>query len=187
VTTQAWKIQQHKDIETYFGTNHGKFRKIISTFRFTNEIQEDVIQTAFMYAIRSNTKIEKIQQFVNQSIYNSALYFKKNKFGKLQTVLDGTFVRYTNVTPETEMLKKQESVYLNRLVDNLPKQQRTAVKLGIMEDLNWQATAKKMKIAPDTAKANWRLGLKNLRRHIKTWDIPDTFDSEYYMMEEDNA
>lgn len=182
-----WKIEQHKQIGNIYKTNYNKFKRITSGFRLPVEIQEDIIQNAFLSALKTDKKIEKIENCMSMSVFNAALLHKRNRFEKLRTSLSGDFERFTTKTAETELLKLQETKYLNGLVENLSKQQRTAIRLGIMEGLGSKITSERMGININTAKANWRWGIINLRNEIKTWDIPETYESEYYMMENKDA
>lgn len=187
VSIPDYRIEQNKELEKIYKTNYTKFKRIASKFRLPPELQEDIIQNAFLSALRTERKIDKIESCMNQSVFNAGLLFKKNKFEKLRTAFNGNFERYTTKTAETELLQRDEIRYLNLSVEKLSKQQRNAIKLGIMENLGSKVTGERMGINLNTAKAHWRWGIMNLRKEIKTWDIPETHESEYYIMEDKDA
>lgn len=182
-----WKTQQNKELGEIFEKDYKKYKKILYKLRIPSDRHDDMIQHAYFYALKSHQKIDNIDKCMKTAVFNAGLHFKRNKFEKNRSILAGSIEKYTTATAETVLLKKAEEKNLNSLVNNLSKQQRIAIRLGIMQDLSSKETAKKMNIAPDTAKAHWRLGVINLREKVKTWDIPNTYESEYFVTEEENA
>lgn len=176
-----WKIQQNKELGEVYIKNYNKFKTILYRLKLSPEKQEDVIQQAFLSALNTKTKIEKVEQCMNRAVINAAFYLKKNKFEKKNSLFSNNFDQLTTQNPENILITKQESVKINQIVENLPEQQQKCVKLSVIDEETSPQISKKLGIAPDTVRTHWRLGLQKLKKSIKSWDIPDVYESEYFI------
>src|SRR5690606_25118859 len=181
VKLPEWKIQQNKELGEVYIKNYNKFKTILYRLKLSPEKQEDVIQQAFLSALNTKTKIEKVEQCMNRAVINAAFYLKKNKFEKKNSLFSNNFDQLTTQNPENILITKQESVKINQIVENLPEQQQKCVKLSVIDEETSPQISKKLGIAPDTVRTHWRLGLQKLKKSIKSWDIPDVYESEYFI------
>lgn len=186
MNAQDWKIQQNKDIGEYYKLNLGSLKRSILSFKLSPEVVEDIIHIGLISALRSNVEIRDIGGCLRSSVINAARNHIRSRYEKNKiSDYDFNFVMCTDYNAEIQMIEQVTIDKLNALVNKITLQQQTAIKLGIMEDLNYNDVAIKMGISRETVKANWRLGILKLRKQIKTWDIPDR--TTYLAMERTDA
>ncbi len=130
-------------------------------------LAEDVTQESFIKAY------ERLVDFQGRSSFKSWLYqiavnTAKNKLR--QNSREGADIDRvrSSVGPEaeTQLTNRSLSELIHKFVDKLPHKQKTVLTLRVFEDLSFQEIAGIMDCAYDTAKANYRHALLNLREEI---------------------
>lgn len=128
---------------------------------------DDVVQDAFMKALRA------IQSFRGDSSFKSwliriALNTGKNALrssGRFGNISDLDDSHHAEAPKALRNLETQEtSKMLKEAVQRLPKKQRMALELRIYESLSFKEIAEIMECPFDTAKANFRHAVLNLKK-----------------------
>jgi RNA polymerase sigma-70 factor, ECF subfamily len=148
------------------------------SMRFVKDLDtaEDVVQESFIKAYERLASFEARASF-RSWLFQIAINTAKNK---LRSKRDGT-IDIDNVPlgvaaqAESGLVHSAISDLLHSCVAELPFKQRTALTLRIYEDLSFKEIAEIMECPYDTAKANYRHALMNLRekleshRDLKDW------------------
>ena len=132
---------------------------------------EELTQDAFIRAF------DRIDQFEERSTFKSWLiriainltknYLTSYGFRNVEGVEDPSQIQDKEVHHEDKALEyKALKQRLHQLVQGLPDKQRTAVMLRIYEDMPFTEIAEVMDCPFDTAKANYRHGIQNLKKQI---------------------
>lgn len=142
---------------------------IAISMRYSNDRSqaEDIAQEALLKAF------EKLATFQFRSAFKSWLYriainTAKNRLRKKKPVVDIEKVVIV-VEPEYEkdLIQAELLVKVRSWVEQLPKKQKQAMQLRVYEEMNFADVAKAMDCPYDTAKANYRHGLMNLRKSMQ--------------------
>lgn len=135
---------------------------------------EELTQDAFIRAF------DRIHQFEERSSFKSWLiriainltknYLTSYGYRNVQLVEDTQTVKSAEhsepQSPEDRLAHQSLQSRLTELVQALPEKQRMAVILRIYEDMPFSEIAQAMNCPFDTAKANYRHGIENLKKII---------------------
>lgn len=141
--------------------------------RFTKstEVAEDIVQEAFIKAFKKLHLFEGRASFKSW-LFQIALNTAKNKVRSTREYVSVEDLQMA-VTADTEidLIKGNLKELLDKGVEALPKKQKIALQLRIYEDLSFKEIAEIMECPYDTAKANFRHAILNIRKSIKNNEI----------------
>lgn len=145
------------------------------SLRFTKspDLAEDIVQDTFIKAFK------KLHLFEGRSAFKSWLFqiamnTAKNKLRSQRdhASLD-TIQMSTDASMEKELIQENLQALVKQLVNTLPKKQKTALSLRIFDDLSFKEIAEIMECPYDTAKANYRHAIMNIKKGIKDQELLD--------------
>jgi RNA polymerase sigma-70 factor, ECF subfamily len=133
---------------------------------------DDVVQEAFVKAYRHIMSFEGRSSFKSW-LYSIAINTAKNALRTAsvrQTVdyEDNVFQIPVRATDSVE--EQQLQTVLAKEIEKLPDKQKLALTLRIFDDLSFEEIAEVMECPYNTAKANFRHAINNLRKHAKILD-----------------
>ena len=129
-------------------------------------LAEDIVQESFMKAY------EKLSSFQFRSAFKSWMYrivinTAKNSLRSKKPMVDIEKVQIKEEAQcEITLIEKDLMTQATELIKNLPEKQRQAISLRVFNDLSFKEVATKMDCPYDTAKANYRHGLINLKEKM---------------------
>ena len=141
------------------------------SMRFVRDLDaaEDVVQESFIKAFERLASFEARSSF-RSWLFQIAINTAKNKLrSKRESTLDIDNVPLgVAAQAESGLVHNAISGLLQGCVNDLPFKQRTALTLRIYEDLSFKEIAEIMECPYDTAKANYRHALMNLRERLES-------------------
>lgn len=164
-------IRRHKDKVYYY---------ILSKVK-DEELAEDLFQDTFIKIIRTlkTDRYNEEGKFINwvmRIAHNLIIdYFRKaaktrevhstNEFDVFNLVIDKTG------TAEYQIMKEQTESDLVRLIEELPEEQKSVLKMRIYEDLSFKEISEQTGVSINTALGRMRYALINLRKLADKYSI----------------
>lgn len=140
------------------------------SLRFVKDLDlaKDITQESFIKAYERISSFEERASFKSW-LFQIAINTAKNKLrGKKQDHKDVDEIQIgVAAVAEQGLVQNAVSHLLQKLVEELPEKQKTALKLRIYEDLSFKEIAEIMKCPYDTAKANYRHALLKLKETVQ--------------------
>lgn len=134
-----------------------------------HDTTDDVVQEAFVKAYKNISSFEARSSFKSW-LYRIAINTAKNtlRSNSLRETVDYQKV-VLQVSPKMEQRVEQKEVrgLLAEEIEKLPAKQKLALTLRIFDDLPFKEIAEIMECPYDTAKANFRHAINNLRKQTK--------------------
>ena len=155
-----------KAFELLVRLHHRAVYNVVYQLMGDHAAADDVVQDAFMKALRA------IDSFRGDSSFKSwvvriALNTGKNALrssGRAQMVEIDEREHKVSAEALRGMEQLETSDLLRKAIENLPPKQRTALELRIFESLSFKEIADAMECPFDTAKANFRHAILNLKK-----------------------
>jgi RNA polymerase sigma-70 factor (ECF subfamily) len=137
--------------------------------RFTNspDLAEDIVQDAFVKAYKKLSSFEGRSSFKSW-LFQIAVNTAKNKLRSQKDTVNLDQVQISMGTICADGIERKNLQDMIRdFVDELPDKQKTALTLRIYDDLSFKEIAEIMECPYDTAKANYRHGLMNMKKALE--------------------
>jgi RNA polymerase sigma-70 factor, ECF subfamily len=128
---------------------------------------EDVLQGLFVKLIRMGNKmntINNIKHYLFSSARNEALRILSQKKRVQETKEDYSKIVLVEAGPDTT---SEETETVNRVLINLPDEQREVVVLKVYEELSFKEIGELMNISLDTAASRYRYAMEKLKTSYK--------------------
>lgn len=129
---------------------------ILNRMLANNEDIEDVGQEVFIKVfenLKNFKKESKLSTWIAKIAYNVAInHLKKEKKNQFADIDESFQFHYTNETPETQLIGKEFTNYLNSLISELPVQYRTVITLYHLDEFSVQEIADITKFPEGTVK-----------------------------------
>lgn len=140
-------------------------------FRFMHDhgAADDVVQDSFVKAfnaIESFRGDSSFKSWLVRITVNTAKNALRSKHQRDRVDLEEVDMGIVNAD-FTRLDRAQTSNLLKLAIDQLPEKQRVALELRIFEDMSFKEVAAAMESPFDTAKANFRHALMNLRKILE--------------------
>jgi len=133
---------------------------------------DDVVQDSFVKAYRHIMSFEAKSSFKSW-LYSIAINTAKNalKSSSLRQTVDIEQTVFQVSPRAVEAIEEQQlQTILAKEIEKLPDKQKLALTLRIFDDLSFEEIAKIMECPYNTAKANFRHAINNLRKHARILD-----------------
>jgi RNA polymerase sigma-70 factor (ECF subfamily) len=134
-----------------------------------HDVTDDIVQEAFVKAYKNIISFEGRSSFKSW-LYRIAINTAKNtlRAKALRNTVDYQNV-VLKVTPRMEQSIEEQQIrgLLAEEIEKLPAKQKLALTLRIFDDLPFKEIAEIMECPYDTAKANFRHAINNLRKQSK--------------------
>ncbi len=143
--------------------------------RFTKstEVAEDIVQETFIKAFKKLHLFEGRAAFKSW-LFQIAMNTAKNKMRSARDHANIDDVQIsTGAGMEIDLIKENLKALLLKGVEALPKKQKIALQLRIYEDLSFKEIAEIMECPYDTAKANFRHAIINIKKTLKQNELLD--------------
>ncbi len=147
-----------------------------------NEVAEDIFQDTFIKVFHQLNKNKYQEQgkflpWAQRIASNLCIdYFRKLKNTRKYLISNGeevlTFISLKdNKNKEAELIAKETSSIVSRLIDQLPAEQQEVIILRIYAELSFKEIAQITNVSINTALGRMRYGLQNLRKSIHSQQI----------------
>ncbi len=184
---QLSKLNDKELISLYLEGNDRAFEQLLSRhkdkiytsiYMFVRDHSkaEDIFQDVFIKIIKTFRKGNynhegKFQQWAMRIAYNMCVdNFRKAKRRSIVSPTDDfnifDVIEAGDDTREDEMIRNQSHSVLQRLVDNLPKEQREVIVLRHYADMSFKEIAALTGVSINTALGRMRYALINIRKQI---------------------
>lgn len=132
---------------------------------------EEIVQELFikLWTLRAEVgKIENPRSYIFRMATNRALSYMKSvdRTNRLMQRVAGSTTTTLNVTEERIDYKQTEEI-INKLVDQLPAQQKKIYKLSRQQGMSYDEIAAELKISPSTVKNHLTEALRFIREKLQ--------------------
>jgi len=145
-------------------------------------LAEDIFQDTFIKVVNTLRKGKyneegKFLPWVLRIANNLCIdYYRKTKRRPSITTSDGydifEVLRFSSPTAEDNIVKKEKAVYVKKLIDNLPQEQKEVVILRHYADLSFKEISKLTNVSINTSLGRMRYALLNMRKMIENSSVP---------------
>ncbi len=163
----------HRHRDKIFGFIYSKVRN--------QELTEDLFQDTLFKVVRTLKKGKYIEEgkflsWVIRIAHNIIIdhYRKQNKMKKVYESEDFSMfdiLHDDDLDAEKQMIRKQMIAKIRILIEQLPKDQKTVLKMRMYEELSFQEIAEKTQVSINTALGRMRYALINIRKIIEENNI----------------
>lgn len=147
--------------------------RLCMRFTGSHDLAEDIVQEAFIKAYNKLGTFEGRSSFKSW-LFQIAVNTAKNK---LRTAKDSLSLDQIQISinEESDRMIQRNSVkeMLLDYVDQLPEKQKMALTMRVYDDLSFKEIAEIMDCPYDTAKANYRHGLMNIKKYLERDQLID--------------
>ncbi len=164
-------LKRHRD--KIFGFIYSKVRN--------QELTEDLFQDTLFKVVRTLKKGKYIEEgkflsWVIRIAHNIIIdyYRKQNKMRKVYESEDFSMfdiLQDQSLDAEKQMIRKQMIDKIRVLIEQLPQDQKTVLKMRMYEELSFQEIADKTNVSINTALGRMRYALINIRKIIEAHQI----------------
>jgi len=164
-------LKRHRD--KIFGFIYSKVRNL--------ELTEDLFQDTLFKVIRTLKKGKYIEEgkflsWVVRIAHNIIIdyYRKQNKMKKVYESEDFSLFDIlpdASLDAEKQMIRKQLIEKIRVIIEELPNDQKTVLKMRMYEELSFQEIAEKTNVSINTALGRMRYALINIRKIIEKNNI----------------
>lgn len=106
------------------------------------EDKEDICQEVFIKVYRNINKFEfqsKFSTWIGRIAYLTALnYLRDSKKDKTEDIVDLEALSFTDVNPESLLVKKDNSIFINDLIEQMPIAYKTVITLYHINEFSYQ-------------------------------------------------
>ena len=163
----------HRHRDKIFGFIYSKVRN--------QELTEDLFQDTLFKVVRTLKKGKYIEEgkflsWVIRIAHNIIIdhYRKQNKMKNVYESEDFSMfdiLHDDDLDAEKQMIRKQMIAKIRILIEQLPKDQKTVLKMRMYEELSFQEIAEKTQVSINTALGRMRYALINIRKIIEENNI----------------
>jgi RNA polymerase sigma-70 factor (ECF subfamily) len=144
---------------------------ILNRMLTNNEDIEDVGQEIFIKVyenLKSFKKESKLSTWIARIAYNITInHLKKESRNRFDDIDESFEFHSTSETPETKLIEKEFSHYLNDLISELPLQYRTVITLYHMDEFSIQEISEITKFPEGTVKGYLFRARKSLKEKLQ--------------------
>jgi RNA polymerase sigma-70 factor (ECF subfamily) len=141
--------------------------RLCMRFTGSHDLAEDIVQEAFIKAFNKLDTFEGRSSFKSW-LFQIAVNTAKNKLRTAKDSLSLDQIQISINEGSDKMIQRNNirEVLLD-YVDQLPEKQKMALTMRVYEDLSFKEIAEIMDCPYDTAKANYRHGLMNIKKYLE--------------------
>ena len=196
---RKYKISDSELVSQYINGNEEAFKQLVNRHKskiFTTinlivkdvEISEDVMQDAFIKAIRTiksgrYNEEGKFLPWMLRIAHNLAIdFFRKSKRYPVHNMDEGSNVfntlEFSEESIEEEQIKRENVKKLKAMIQELPEPQKQVLIMRHYMDMSFQEIADSTGVSINTALGRMRYALLNLRKKMKQNNL--AYDKYYY-------
>ena len=163
-----WKFKRGSSeaLERIYDKYEGYLITVATALLNNTEAAEDVLHDFFISFARSADSI-KINGNLKSYMATCVANFARNKIKRRQlepiALDDSHSIESAEPEPELLAIQKEEAVVVNRVMAQLPYEQREVIVLHLHGDLRFTQIAKMRSTSVNTIRSRYRYGLEKLR------------------------
>ncbi len=141
--------------------------RLCMRFTSSQDLAEDVVQEAFIKAYNKLDTFEGRSSFKSW-LFQIAVNTAKNKLRSAKDTMSLDQIQISiNEGADRGIQRSNIKEMLLNYVDQLPEKQKMALTMRVYEDLSFKEIADVMDCPYDTAKANYRHGIMNIKKYLE--------------------
>jgi len=161
-----------KAFEEVFHAYRDKLYAFIYQISHSKEIAEDTVQDVFLkiWNIRRRlSDIENFNAFLFQMSKNHVINQLRRMSRETLMLIERQAYKTEVPTPDQQVIYKNIYQMLDRIIDNLPQQQKTVYRLSRESHLKQEEIAQKLAISQSTVKNHMTQALRTIRFHLEKY------------------
>lgn len=143
--------------------------------KLNSEEQEDVLQEAFIKLFSNSEPINNLNNLFTHILSETAIrYIQEQRTQKFRNAPkfisigeDHILSMKTTKTADKFLQTKQQCSLIQNEINKLPKNQRIAVNLYYIQNLDMYEVSKVLNCSPASAKTNWKIGRNKIKEVLK--------------------